>query len=63
MCKVFKNKFYKNYNIINQAVSDKNKSSLFYENEILSQSSLYKNKNKFNKIITSVINIKLSVLA
>ena len=48
--KFLNNKFYKkNYNIINQAVSDKNKSSLFYENEILSQSSLYKNKNKFNK--------------
>lgn len=39
----------KNFKIINQAVSNSNKSSYFYENEILSQSSLHKNKNKFNQ--------------
>jgi FkbM family methyltransferase len=39
----------KNCQIINKAVSNRNKISNFYENEILSQSSLYKNKNKFNK--------------
>ena len=50
-CTSFLNSKYsnKNYQIINKAVSNKNKISYFYENEILSQSSLYKNKNKFNK--------------
>jgi len=35
-----------NYLIINKAVSNVNKTSYFYENEILSASSLHKNKNK-----------------
>ncbi len=39
----------KNFKIINKALSNNNRSSYFYENEILSQSSLHKNKNKFNK--------------
>ncbi len=39
----------KKFKIINKAVSNKNKPSNFYENEILSQSSLHKNNNKFNK--------------
>ena len=45
-----KNKYtHFNYHIINQAVSNNNRFSYFYENEILSQSSLHKKKNKFNK--------------
>ena len=39
----------KNFNIINKAVSNNERASFFYENEILSQSSLHKNKNTYNK--------------
>ena len=39
-----KDKFFIN----NMALSNKNKVKKFYESEILSQSSLHKNKNKFN---------------
>ena len=39
----------KNFNIINKAVSNSERASFFYENEILSQSSLHKNKNAYNK--------------
>ena len=39
----------KNIKINNLAVSIDNKTRFFYENEILSQSSLYNNQNKYNK--------------
>jgi len=36
------------YKIINKALSNKQQRRIFYESEILSQSSLHKTKNKFN---------------
>ena len=39
----------KNTTIVNAAITTENKKRYFYENEILSQSSLNLNKNKFNK--------------
>lgn len=39
----------KNINIINAAVSNNNKERFFYENEILSQSSLHLKKNNLNR--------------
>ena len=36
------------YNIYNKALSNKEQKRIFYENEILSQSSLHKIKNRFN---------------
>lgn len=49
-CIIFLEKKFKNSNffINNQAVSNLKKINNFYENEILSQSSLYNLKNKFN---------------
>ena len=45
-----KSKYNKNnYQIINKAVSNVNKTRDFFENEILSASSLNKNRNKFTK--------------
>ncbi len=49
-CYTYLNKKYnqKKFNFINKALSDKKKKLKFYENEVLSQSSLYNKKNKFN---------------
>lgn len=48
--KYLRKKFNKKYiKIVDAAVTNENKYRYFYENEILSQSSLNLNKNKFNK--------------
>ena len=54
----------KNIFINNKAISNTNKTSIFYENEILSQSSLHNNKNKFNSNLknTDIYKIKCSTL-
>lgn len=64
-CISFLNSKYSNkdYQIINKAVSNKNKISYFYENEILSQSSLYKNKNKFNKNYNYIKKYKINCIS
>lgn len=54
----------KNTYINNMAISNSNKARTFYENEILSQSSLYNNKNKFNSNLknTDIYKIKCLTL-
>ena len=44
-----KNQYKDKYTIMNIALSNKDKKKTFYENEVLSQSSLIKRKNNFNK--------------
>ena len=49
-CEIYLKKYYsKKYTIINQALSNINKKKRFYENEVLSQSSLIQKNNEFNK--------------
>ena len=49
-CNIYLQKNYKKeYSIINQALSNKNEKRIFFENEVLSQSSLIKKSNNFNK--------------
>ena len=58
-------RFFKKNNFINNiAISDKNKTSTFYENEILSQSSLHNDKNKFNSNLknTDIYKVKCLTL-
>ena len=54
----------KNSYINNMAISNSNKTRTFYENEILSQSSLHNNKNKFNSNLknTDIYQIKCLTL-
>ena len=53
-----------NFFVNNMALSDKNKIEKFYESEVLSQSSLHKNKNKFNSNLQfrDIYNIKCTTL-
>ena len=44
----------KKFYFINKALSNKNKIEKFYENEILSQSSLHRKKNKFNSNLKNI---------
>jgi FkbM family methyltransferase len=49
-CEIYLKKHYnKKYTIINQALSNIHKKKIFYENEVLSQSSLIQKNNAFNK--------------
>lgn len=60
-----KKKFKKKKVFFNKkALSNKNKISSFYENEILSQSSLHKDKNKFNSNLknTNIYKVKCTTL-
>ena len=52
----------KNSYINNMAISNSNKTRTFYENEILSQSSLHNNKNKFNSNLKNTDTYKIKCL-
>ena len=49
----------KKIHIHNKALSNSNKISTFYENEVLSQSSLYNKKNKFNSNLKNTSQYKI----
>ena len=58
-----KKKFYKNkININNKALSNSNKLKTFYENEVLSQSSLNNKRNKFNSHLENINVYKVECL-
>ena len=65
-CFIELNKKFKKKNIYinNIAISNSNRTRIFYENEILSQSSLHNNKNKFNSNLknTDIYQIKCLTL-
>ena len=59
-----KKKFYKKkININNKALSNSNRISTFYENEVLSQSSLNNKRNKFNSNLKNIEIYKVECLS
>ena len=53
----------KNIFINNKAVSNSNKITTFYENEILSQSGLHNKKNKFNSNLKIIETYKVNCIS
>ena len=53
----------KNIFINNKALSNSNKITTFYENEILSQSSLHNKKNKFNSNLKNIETYKVNCIS